>query len=664
MSSVSGNCGVATAVFVALLTMSFAVAPGADDLDLREQEAFRAAVDRVAPSVVRIETVGGLERVGKMLTGTGPTTGLIVTPDGYLISSAFNFVGQPASILAHLPDKTRKSARLVASDHNRMLVLLKIEVDKPLPIADIVPQDQMRVGQWAIAVGRTFETSQPNMTVGVLSALNRIWGKAIQTDAAVSPNNYGGPLIDISGRVLGVLVPLSPQQAAETAGTEWYDSGIGFAIPAEAIHKILPVLKQGKDMWPGAIGIQFSGRSLFTSEPAIAAVRPNSPAHRAGLKADDRIVEIGGRQITLAAQAKEEISRRYAGDKVQMVVMRGGRRSQHEVELVQRLPPYEHPFLGVLPMREPIKETEDAKAAAGVRIRYVFPKSPAAQAGVTTADVLQTVAGEKVADAAQVRQKLCGYVPGDKIEIGLRRGDQVVHVNVALGRQPETVPSGELPPAWSHVPAAQGEQPKSGKIPLKVPEFKNDAWAYVPGNYSSAIAQGLVIWLHGPGGNQDNELLARWKSHCQRDRLILLVPESADAATWQPKEAAFVVRLLAEVAAIYRVAPSRTVVFGREGGGRLAYLAALAARDFVEGVATIDAPLEIPTPENEPTHRLAFYLAKAEKSLAGRQVDETIAGLRALKYPVTVKSLGPEPRDLSRDELSELLRWIDTLDGI
>ena len=100
---------------------------------------FRAAVDRVAPSVVRIETVGGLERVSKVLFGTGPTTGLVVDPDGYIVSSAFNFVNKPASILVRLPDGTRKPAKLVATDHNRMLVLLKIDADKPLPVPEIAP---------------------------------------------------------------------------------------------------------------------------------------------------------------------------------------------------------------------------------------------------------------------------------------------------------------------------------------------------------------------------------------------------------------------------------------------------------------------------------------------------------------------------------------------
>ena len=94
----------------------------------QEQAAFDAAVDRVAPSVVRIETVGGLEQVDRVLFGTGPTTGLVVDPAGYIISSAFNFVNKPTSILVRLPDGVAKPAKLVATDHSRMLVLLKIDV--------------------------------------------------------------------------------------------------------------------------------------------------------------------------------------------------------------------------------------------------------------------------------------------------------------------------------------------------------------------------------------------------------------------------------------------------------------------------------------------------------------------------------------------------------
>ena len=223
-----------------------------EDLSLREEDAFKSAVDRVAPSVVKIETFGGLERVGEVLVGTGPTTGLAVSADGYIISSAFNFAQKPAQILVHLDDGTRLSAKLVATDHSRMLVLLKVTLPagKSLAVPVAAPRGEMTVGQWAIALGRTFDSAKPSMSIGIVSALNRIWGKAIQTDAKISPNNYGGPLVDIRGRVLGVLVPMSPMAADELAGVEWYDSGIGFAVPLEDVFQPLDRLKRGMTCIP------------------------------------------------------------------------------------------------------------------------------------------------------------------------------------------------------------------------------------------------------------------------------------------------------------------------------------------------------------------------------------------------------------------------------
>ena len=115
---------------------------GEPALDQLEQQAIRAAAERVAPSVVKIETVGGLERIGNVRVGTGPTTGLIVSPDGYIVSSAFNFAARPSSILVGLADGTRTPAKLIATDHQRMLVLLKIHVDEQLPVPEAVPEDE------------------------------------------------------------------------------------------------------------------------------------------------------------------------------------------------------------------------------------------------------------------------------------------------------------------------------------------------------------------------------------------------------------------------------------------------------------------------------------------------------------------------------------------
>src|SRR5262249_10134672 len=142
----------------------------ADDISLREEAAMKAAVARVAPSVVRIETLGGLETVNKLLVGTGPTTGLVVSSDGFIISSAFNFVQQPAQILVDLADGTRVPAQVVAHDHSRMLVLLKVptaglDAARQLPVPMVAPVAEMQVGQWAIAVGRVFDGGQPNISV-------------------------------------------------------------------------------------------------------------------------------------------------------------------------------------------------------------------------------------------------------------------------------------------------------------------------------------------------------------------------------------------------------------------------------------------------------------------------------------------------------------------
>src|SRR5262245_37749638 len=146
-----------------------------DDLALREEAAMKAAVQRIAPSVVRIETLGGLETIGNLLVGTGPTTGLIVSTDGYIVSSAFNFVNKPTQILVDLPDSTRLPAQVVARDDSRMIVLLKIptaglDPQRQLPVPTAAPVKEMQVGQWAIAVGRVFEGVQPNVSIGIISA--------------------------------------------------------------------------------------------------------------------------------------------------------------------------------------------------------------------------------------------------------------------------------------------------------------------------------------------------------------------------------------------------------------------------------------------------------------------------------------------------------------
>ena len=160
-----------------------------------------------------------------------------------------------------------------------MLVLLKVDAGQPLPLPEATPEKDIQVGWWAIALGRAFDVSQPNISVGIVSAVDRLSGRAVQTDAKVSPTNYGGPLVDIRGRVMGVLSPLSPQKSGEVSGVEWYDSGIGFAVPLEHINQILPRWKEG-DLKPGLVGVSLKAGDVYADAPVIAAAGQTRPPTR------------------------------------------------------------------------------------------------------------------------------------------------------------------------------------------------------------------------------------------------------------------------------------------------------------------------------------------------------------------------------------------------
>ncbi|MEX0792187.1 MAG: trypsin-like peptidase domain-containing protein, partial [Pirellulaceae bacterium] len=315
---------------IGLLPVPSVVAQNSE-LNQAEQAAIRAAVEKAQGWVVQIETVGGLERVGETLLTNSRTSGTIIDEDGHIVTSLFGLVTQPSSILVTLPGGKRLPAKVIARDHNRMLALLKVEPDEPLAEPEIVPRDKLRAGQWTIALGKIFSAEDANLSVGVLSATDRVWGKAIQTDAKISPNNYGGPLIDIQGRVMGILTPLSPQDTGELAGVEWYDSGIGFAVPISDILPRLDVWKEGTDLRSGLLGVSLKGNDVIVDPPAIGAVRYNSPAQQAGIEAGDVIVKAAGTEIVRQAQLKHILGGLYAEDTVNLTVKRG--EEQIEVEL-------------------------------------------------------------------------------------------------------------------------------------------------------------------------------------------------------------------------------------------------------------------------------------------------------------------------------------------
>lgn len=632
-------------------------------LEVLEEQAFKQAAALVEPSIVRISTVGGLDRVGKVLVGDGPTTGVIVSEDGYIISSSFNFVSKPTSILVRMPDGRPAAAKVVASDHSKMLTLLKIEA-KDLTPAQAAPLDSVKVGQWSLAMGRTYDGSLPSVSMGIVSAKDRVWGRAIQTDAKVSPVNYGGPLVNVKGEVMGVLVPLSTRGSGEVAGVEWYDGGIGFAIPMEDINRVIDRLKAGEDLHAGLLGISFKAGNKLAGDPVIDRVRVNSPADEAGLKSGDAILKVGDREIVRQADVKHAIGNKYAGEEITMTLKRGKEAPfTKTIKLVKELTPYESGFLGILPIREAL----DKQAAAGVGIRAVIPESPAAKAGLKNRDRITQFNDEPVNTIAELTDKVSRVMPGKKATFQYVRDGKESTATVELSSIPDTViaelRSSAIPPGKP--PENKDEAPKTGRYDAKVPDSETNYWAYVPEDYNPNYNYGLMVWIHPGGDTMEEEIIKAWKIIAQQRGLILVGPKAQKISGWTPNEGEIIKALVEDLKEKYSIADNRTFLHTYSNGGRLAYPLLFKHRELFQGLAAASSPLQGRPEENDPDFRQQFHIVVGEQDALKPRVDASIKALQKLKFPLsstTVKGL--KDKYPPEETIEEITRWADSLDRI
>jgi len=659
MMAKRGSCGLSLWLAVVLVpSVSLGQQPPAD-LESREEQAFKEASAVVAPSVVRIQTVGGLDRVGRVLTGTAATTGVVVSADGYVISSTFNFASRPASVLVTLADGRRFPAKLIANDRARMLTLLKIEADG-LSVPKVAPRDGFRVGQWAIAMGRTYESPLPNLSVGIISALDRIWGQALQTDAKISPANYGGPLVDIRGQVIGVLVPLSQRRAGRTAGVEWYDSGIGFAIPMADILGTLPRLKTGTDLLPGLMGITLKAGNVYASAAIIDRVRFNSPAEKAGLQPGDVIATVDGQPIRRLVQVRNALGNKYAGDTISVVVRRGEKSVEQKIQLIGKLEPYTPIYLGILPARQ-----KQGEAATGVVVRKILPGSPAAAAMIQPGDKVVQLDDTPVTDSAGLFDVISRRRVGEDVTVHVERGAARQKVSAKLAVVPTRVPAMLESVEIAAPDPKPADLPTTGRFNKSLAGHDNNFWAYVPENYNPAHGYGLVVWIHPGSNTMEADIYDLWKPICEQRGLILVGPRAKEIAGWNLSEAGFIEALVKEMQQKYNIDDQRIVLHGYSNGCRFAYHLAFKYRSLFRGVVASSGPLKVTPPENRPDLRLQFYLSCGDKDNLYRRVQQTRSRLAGMKFPVTLRTVPDEAHEYPPIPVLEAIGcWIDMLDRI
>ena len=637
---------ILTTLFCAL-SMSLAAQ---DDLLAQEEKALQQAVTQVAASVVQIEVLGGLE------TGNdGVVTGLAVSNDGFILSSAVNFPPSFTSILVSTPSGKRAAATLVARDHNRNLVLLKVNTTEQYTTSTAVPHAEVVVGQWSIALGKTYSREVANQSLGIISATNRIWGKAIQTDAKISPANYGGPLIDIHGRVYGILTPLSPRGQSPTDGTDWYDSGIGFAVPLIDILPHLDTLKAGNDLHAGLLGVSLKSGNIYDLPAEIVAVQPKSPAREGGLRKGDTIIKINDLVIRRQAQLRHALGGQYAGNTITISIKRDDQIITSKVTLVEKLEPYEHPLLGVLPDRN--------FAQQGTQIRHVYVDSPAQQVKLQQGDIITHINSEIVADHNALRLVLSNFEPQDELTLTYLRSNEPTTVSLELSsisQQAPTISAHAVPTV-----AAPANTLATGLINLKLPEEKNECAAIIPTNYRHDMPHALIVWLQAPGKPDNEDLQTQWIALAEQYRAIVLAPQSADPARWNPSEVDFIRKTIDNILSLYTIDRNRIVVHGQQAGGSMSYLVGFAHRDLIRGVAPVDAalPARAAIKANDPGERLAFYAFNVKESKLAKASAVGVKRLTAAKYPVTTILLNNKA-GLSDNDRLQFLQWVDSLDRI
>jgi len=304
---------------------------------MSRDEQVITAIEKVESSVVNINTIR-LERDAFLHVhpARGLGSGFIIDKLGHILTNHHITAGS-REIEVALTDGRAFEGRLVGSDPANDLAVVKIDA-ADLPAAELGDSNELKVGQTVIAIGNPFGlVGGPSVTVGVVSALNRhilaerVYERLIQTDASINPGNSGGPLLDLTGKVVGI-------NTANIPGAQ----SIGFAIPVNTAKTVLEdIVKHGRVTrpWLGVIGIdvsrELSRRFGLTVDAGVMVMRviPESPAERADLQSGDVVVAIADTRVASMEDLQREIRTRTAGDTVSLVVVRGSDEGRVRVTL-------------------------------------------------------------------------------------------------------------------------------------------------------------------------------------------------------------------------------------------------------------------------------------------------------------------------------------------
>ncbi len=432
--------------------------------------AFRYAAQRELPAVVHVEVQGHTQRIATtqdpfqgtpfqgMFPGFGGRgvqpqrveasgSGFIFRPDGYILTNNHVVAGAD-KVRVVLQDKREFTARVVGADPNTDVAVIKVDASN-LPVAALGDSDPLQVGDWVVALGYPLDLGA-TVTSGIISAKGRQIGildskgasapveHYIQTDAAINPGNSGGPLVDLTGRVVGINSAI--------ASPTGYWSGYGFAVPIDLARRVAEDLMRFGTVHRPKLGVQIADVSPAdaqvyhlpsTSGAVVKAITPPSPAADAGIQLGDVIVSVNGTPVPSSGDLMEQVARHAPGETVKLGVIRYGRSLTMDVKLGQfeagatdrrtqstgddsgmgRL------GFAVRALTPDLADQLGIRRTSGVVVSDVDPAGAAARAGVRPGMIIERMDGEPVRSPGDVEAHARAAGSGRAVSLLLRTQD-------------------------------------------------------------------------------------------------------------------------------------------------------------------------------------------------------------------------------------------------